>query len=352
MSHRASTSLSARPEPVEGLNHYLAPASTSSARTVEGGVQAQQARAQQRHTFTLDHPTDWQGFRTAARSLVQANVPPQAVDWRCQADAAEDLFAPEPPSQCALPPPATDAPTLRVPPDFVRLCEQLILHRDPARFALMYRLLWRMAQGGAEADAARQDPLDADRMLAHHMVRAVQRDMHKMHAFVRFRPVVEPDGQTLHMAWFEPDHYITVANAGFFIRRFTQMHWAILTPDASVRWDGQQLHTGPGAQRSDAPPPDAGEALWLTYYRHIFNPARLKLAMMKKEMPTRYWHNLPEAVLISELAQTAHERSAQMVAAEPTTPRRAIAPLRRDSGVKGPPTLVEPNQQYPRTRSG
>ena len=225
----------------------------------------------------------------------------------------------------ALPPPAPDAPPLRVPPDFVRLCEQLILHRDPARFALMYRLLWRMAQGGDMARAARHDPLDADRMQAHHMVRAVRRDMHKMHAFVRFRPVVEPDGNTLHMAWFEPDHYITVANAGFFIRRFTQMRWAILTPDASVRWDGQQLHTGPGAQRSDAPPPDAGEALWLTYYRHIFNPARLKLSMMKKEMPTRYWHNLPEAALITELAQTAHERSAKMVEAEATVPRRRIA---------------------------
>ena len=103
------------------------------------------------------------------------------------------------------------------------------------------------------------------------------------------------------------------------------MRWAILTPDASVRWDGQQLHTGPGAQRSDAPPPDAGEALWLTYYRHIFNPARLKLTMMKKEMPTRYWHNLPEAALITELAQTAHERSAKMVEAEATVPRRRIA---------------------------
>ena len=49
----------------------------------------------QRNTITLEHPTDWQGFRTAARALVQAHVPPQAVDWRCQADAAEDLFAPE-----------------------------------------------------------------------------------------------------------------------------------------------------------------------------------------------------------------------------------------------------------------
>ncbi len=207
----------------------------------------------------------------------------------------------------------------------MRLCEQLILHRDPGRFTLMYRLLWRMTH----EPPLRHDPLDADRLQAHHMARAVARDSHKMHAFVRFRPVTQADGQTLHMAWFEPDHFITEANAGFFVRRFTQMHWAILTPDACIRWDGKALHTSPGAQRSDAPPPDAGEALWLTYYRHIFNPARLKLNMMKKEMPTRYWHNLPEAALITELTQTAHQRSGQMVAAEPTTPRKAIAPLKR-----------------------
>jgi probable DNA metabolism protein len=280
----------------------------------------------QRHTVTLDRPTDWTGFRHAARALVHANVTPLAVDWRCQADAAEDLFAIEPAASHPLPSPAPLAPQLRVPPDFVRLCEQLILHRDPARFALMYRLLWRMAQGGDDAEAARHDPLDADRMLAHHMARAVARDKHKMHAFVRFRPVVQPHGETVHMAWFEPDHFITEANAGFFIRRFTQMQWAILTPDACIRWDGQVLHTSPGAQRSDAPPPDAGEALWLTYYRHIFNPARLKLNMMKKEMPTRYWHNLPEAALITELSQTAHERSARMVQAEATLPRRRISP--------------------------
>ena len=273
-----------------------------------------------RHTVTLPHPTDWPGFRHAARALAQAGVPPGQVDWRVAGDAGGDLFGTgeeEGDGIAALP---ALHPAPQVPAAFVHLCETLVLHRDPVRFALMYRLLWRMAH----EDALRHDPLDADRLQARRMARAVARDMHKMHAFVRFRPVADEGGQTLHVAWFEPDHYITEANAGFFVRRFTQMRWAILTPDASVRWDGTTLHTGPGARRSDAPPPDAGEALWLTYYRHIFNPARLKLDMMKKEMPRRYWHNLPEATLISELAQDAPRRSARMVAAGATTPRRRI----------------------------
>lgn len=42
----------------------------------------------QRNTITLEHPTDWQGFRTAARALVQVHVPPAsrglALPGRCR----------------------------------------------------------------------------------------------------------------------------------------------------------------------------------------------------------------------------------------------------------------------------
>ena len=265
-------------------------------------------------------------------------------EWSTAQDAAHDLFAaPATGAGLVLPPAATGGPPVRVPESFVQLCEQrLVLHRDPARFALMYRLLWRLSHD----HALRRDPLDADRMQARHMAHAVARDMHKMHAFVRFRPVTDSDGGTLHVAWFEPGHFIAEATAGFFVRRFAQMRWAILTPDASIRWDGSALHTGPGAQRSDAPPPDAGEALWLTYYRHIFNPARLKTTMMQKEMPRRYWPNLPEAALITELAHGAHERSGRMVQAEATTPRRRLGapsgPPRTRAG--GAAALLPPSE--------
>jgi uracil-DNA glycosylase len=106
------------------------------------------------------------------------------------------------------------------------------------------------------------------------------------------------------------------------MRRLAQMRWAILTPDRSVAWDGEGLAFGPGAHRRDAPAPDAGGALWLTYYEHIFNPARLKTGAMVKEMPRRYWVNLPEAALIAPLVAAATARSEAMVAAGATVPRR------------------------------
>ena len=289
-------------------------------------------------TVRLAHATDLAGFRTAARALVQAGVAPLAVHWVVASTAAvgasptagamADLF--DTPAEGALeegrPGGLDGLVALRaapaVPRSFVDECERLVLHADPARFALMYRLLWRHAH----EPGLRHDALDPDRQRARQMVHAVARDLHKMRAFVRFRQVQDEAG-TLHVAWFEPDHHIVQTNAGFFARRFAGMRWAILTPQLSLRWDGSALDIGPGAQRSDAPPPDAGEALWLTYYRHIFNPARLKLTAMRKEMPRRYWPNLPEAQLIGELAQSALQRSAAMVAAEPSTPRRRIVPL-------------------------
>jgi uracil-DNA glycosylase len=136
-----------------------------------------------------------------------------------------------------------------------------------------------------------------------------------MHAFVRFRLVADEDGGEHYVAWFEPEHHILRANAGFFVRRFANMRWSILTPAGSLHWDGEVLSEGPPAQRGDAPGGDPTEDLWRSYYASIFNPARLKIGAMLKEMPRKYWKNMPEAALIPELVAGAQKRESAMVAA-------------------------------------
>jgi uracil-DNA glycosylase len=264
---------------------------------------------------------DVDGFRREARRLALRGAPPRDVSWHVETAAEEDLFGE------ALDMSADDSSVvphtrLDVPAFFVPLCETVALHADPGRFGLLYRLLWRLMH---EPDL-RHDPLDADRMRAEEMARAVRRDMHKMTAFVRFRPLVSAetpaadDAEVTHIAWFEPGHHIVEATAPFFMRRFAQMRWAILTPERSVRWDGDALAFGPGARKDDAPPADAAERLWLTYYRSIFNPARPKLKMMQKEMPRKYWKNLPEAALIEPLTAGSSVRSAKMIEDGGTAP--------------------------------
>ncbi len=220
----------------------------------------------------------------------------------------------------------------------MKLCGQVLLHRDPSRFDLMYRLLWRLQR----EPALRHDPLDADMMLANKMAQAVRRDVHKMRAFVRFTEVRE-DGVDKRVAWFEPDHFIVEANAPFFVRRFAQMRWIILTPDLSVEWNGEKLVYGPPASREDKPPADASEHLWLAYYRSTFNPARPKFAMMVREMPRRYWPNLPEAQLIAPLYDEAVERSSAMIQAPATVarPMKLLQPMRPVLSGETPTSIEE-----------
>lgn len=300
---------------------------------------------------------DVPGFRAAARRLLAQGIAPGRISWHVAGAVKADLFAAETPAPDTHAEPGT---VLKLPAFFVSLCNRTALHADPARFGLLYRLAWRLLR----EPGLRHDPLDPDRMQAEQMARVVRRDMHKMTAFVRFRPLAAPtdDGRStpsvLHVAWFEPGHHIVEATAPFFARRFAQMPWAILTPARSARWNGQQLAFGPGAQKSDAPPADANERLWLTYYENIFNPARLKLAMMHKEMPRRYWKNLPEAVLIQPLTARSAQRSGQMLEQAATEPahRRPAASIalrldQRPGVVEAPGTLAALRQATERCRA-
>jgi DNA polymerase len=53
--------------------------------------------------------------------------------------------------------------------------------------------------------------------------------------------------------------------------------------------------------------------VWKTYYAAIFNPARLKIGAMLKEMPRRYWKNMPETALVPGLIASAQARESGMI---------------------------------------
>ncbi|WP_237486677.1 UdgX family uracil-DNA binding protein [Pelagerythrobacter marinus] len=265
------------------------------------------AAARARYAVALPRPDDFAFWRDRARLLIQCAIPPEDVSW-IEPGAPGDLFAAQ-----ALPP-APPAPVreVRASRRFLQLAGNAALHSDPARFALLYRLLWRMQ----EHDRLLEDKADSDVRQLAELDKAVRRDSHKMHAFVRFRRIAprEAGERERYVAWFEPDHHIVRANAGFFQRRFAGMAWSILTPRGSLHWDGETLVEGPPAQRGDAPSGDAMEDLWRTYYASIFNPARLKTRAMTSEMPRKYWKNLPEASIIPDLVAGAQAREAQMIA--------------------------------------
>ncbi|MFC3070780.1 UdgX family uracil-DNA binding protein [Phenylobacterium soli] len=280
----------------------------------------------------LSSETDFDGWRAAARSLRSRHASPEEVMWTVGEGAG--LFEADVP--------AAGAQGFSVPRAFVDLAREVILHRAPERLGLLYRLLWRLEAQPRLLEIS----TDADVAQALAFQRQVRTAIHKMHAFVRFREVEAADGEAF-VAWFEPAHRVTEAAAPFFVKRFANMRWSILTPDACAHWDRSTLAFTAGVEASAAPAADALEDYWRTYYASIFNPARIKVAAMKKEMPVRYWRNLPEAALIPELIAGAEERTRNMVRQQPSEPsrraQRAARRLSRDAPYDGqaPTTLEE-----------
>ncbi len=259
----------------------------------------------------LPAPDDFAFWRERARGLIQCDVPPDRVSW-IEPGGTGDLFAEGPSrSEKRLPVPPAEAHPIRASQRFLTLARSAALHSERTRFGLLYRVLWRLQRN----PRLMEDKADPDVRRLEQLAKAVRRDAHKMHAFVRFREVQEEDGTAHFVAWFEPDHHIVRAEAAFFMRRFANMRWSILTPRGSVHWDGETMREGPPARREDAPGGDPVEALWRSYYAAIFNPARLKVGAMLSEMPKKYWKNLPEAELIPQLIAGAQAREAAMVAA-------------------------------------
>jgi len=254
---------------------------------------------------SLAHEEDFDGWRAAARALAANAVPPSEISWQV-GDAPQDLFG----TGTAGPIAAGPAETQRfaVPRSFLNLAQSAICHSDPERFSLLYTLLLRLR----DQPRALEDAADSLVRRIQSMAKEIRRDMQKMHAFVRFRELDTPEGLR-YVAWFEPDHHIVRSNAGFFVRRFANMAWSILTPELSIHWDGDTLTEGPGATRADAPDGDPIEETWKTYYASIFNPARVKIKAMTKEMPKKYWKNMPETALVAGLVAGAQAREALMV---------------------------------------
>ena len=247
------------------------------------------------HRVTLAAPDDFEGWRDAARNLAEAGVPAEAVVWHVEGEPQE-LFGEETPTALAA--------TFPVPRAFVDLAREAVCHSDPERFALLYVLLLRLKDDRTAMD----DEADPLVRRVNELAKAVRRDIHKMHAFVRFREI---DGR--FVAFFEPEHHIVRRASSFFVNRFTNMRWSILTPELSIHWDGETLEEGPGATRKDAPSGDPLEETWRTYYASIFNPARLKVGAMLKEMPKKYWRNMPETSLVQPLIAGARQREIEMI---------------------------------------
>ena len=192
-------------------------------------------------TIALASETDWRGWRAATRALVLSAAAPETVRW--QVGGAGD----------ALPPAAEGAFALSR--TLVALCAQAIQARNPDRFALLYRLVWRAQAGERVLDLA----ADPDVVAARALALAVRAEAHRMRTHLRFLPVevlpveapVPKLGNIQYLGWYAPAHFVLEANARLLTRRFARLRWSILTPELGAHWDGDRLSFGPGLTPAD-----------------------------------------------------------------------------------------------------
>jgi DNA polymerase len=251
---------------------------------------------------------DLSTWRASARALLAGGVPPEQVVWQ---HASGNLALPLERDQADA---AAPVPALRVPRDLLALLEAAACHREPQRWALMYRVLWRVQQGERHL---LHDAADTDLHALHALARAVDRDCHKMHAFVRFRASSGGTAGERYVAWFEPQHHILRRVAPFFVDRFAGMAWTIVTPDGAIEWDRTRLQFIHDPTVIAMPASDIHEDLWRAYYAAIFNPSRANDRALRREMPVRYWRNLPEAQDIAALQRSAAQRVGRMLETAP-----------------------------------
>lgn len=269
---------------------------------------------------------EYEGWRAAARSLLAQGVAPEEVLWTDDSQESS-LFVREEPTVAAA---EQGASAIKVPAAFMDMARSAAAHTDARRWGMLYRVLWRLTRGAERHLLAMATDRDVRQL--QDWCKAVGRDIHKMHAFVRFR-LVGTDaatGREQFVAWFEPEHRIVRLATPFFEKRFAGMDWSILTPYECAHWDGSRLHFTAGVSRSSAPDEDALDDLWRTYYRNIFNPARVKISAMQSEMPKKYWKNLPEASLIAGLIAESTGRVQGMLETE----ERAAKPAPNNAYLK------------------
>jgi probable DNA metabolism protein len=273
--------------------------------------------------ISLDCDELFATWRQQARWLLSHEVEPSRVSWNTVAD----LFA----TDEALPE-ALGPYQARVPLALMTQLQTAACYRGEQRWSVLYEVLWRVGHGDRTAMLA-GDRLGSE---LHRRIKQVTRESHHLHAFLRFVELPAPppsigDVPALppgpeYVAWHEPAHDILATASEHFIGRMGQKRWLIATPQDGVYYDGSQLihqrHCPLQWQQMARDAEDPQGELWLTYYSHIFNPARLNPKVMQGHLPTRFWKNLPEGALIPGLiseARTGKQRDgqAQAIGARP-----------------------------------
>lgn len=243
-------------------------------------------------------------FKKAAAYSIKNKIAPHQITWKTECTDNLDLFG-QGNSNSLF---ETSSNSLDVRADYKKLAENVACAQESDKWHILYDLLFRLKFISPHTLEFFGDPV---LQKALHYQKEVTREIHKLHAFVRFKKVgLEPNES--YIAWFEPSHFVIEKGTPFFARRFGDRPWSIFTPYQSAHFIEGKLTFGPGIRKEEFSAIDQYDILWESYYRSIYNPARLNLKAMKNEMAVKYWKNMPEVTHLQRLIAETPNRLQKM----------------------------------------
>lgn len=190
--------------------------------------------------------------------------------------------------------------TRQIGPSGVERLYRAFLSEAPGIELDLLRLVERVVvEGGSALEDLRFPPaLTAERMAGR-----VRREVHRMHAFVRFE---HRQGER-YVAEIRSDYNVLPLIGPHFEARYPALPWAIVD---GAR--GYALCHTPAAERTDGAPatqfvpadllqslPETSQEgtyqrMWQAYYAAVTIPERRNLDLQRRHMPKRYWPYLTE----------------------------------------------------------
>ena len=128
----------------------------------------------------------------------------------------------------------------------------------------------------------------------------MHREIHRMHAFVRF--LKSKDG--VYYSVIEPDFNVLPLIGEHFERRYADQHWIIfdtrrhyglyynLTATMPITGDDPILTLAMGDASDEKE--SLYQRLWINYFRSVNIPARNNIKLHLRQLPKRYWKYLTE----------------------------------------------------------
>lgn len=175
--------------------------------------------------------------------------------------------------------------------DVIDRIYRAFLSEERARERILFEHIAAIIHHGA--DAAR-NVLFEHVLEVEKMAKRTGKEVHRMHAFVRF----EEKTEGTFAAIIAPDCDVIPLIGSHFERRYPAMQWAIYDERRGygIFYDTESIRWMEGVEHleADAEMEPRFQELWRTYFRAVNIPERRNVRLHLQHVPRRYWRYLTE----------------------------------------------------------